>query len=265
MVASTLPVQWLMPVLGWRGLFVGLAVLIALAIAMLAWQLPVWQAAVPAADAAQGAPQGHDSKGYAMVWRHPYFRSLAPMGFFSYGGFVAIQTLWAGPWMVKVTGTDALGAATGLFWLNLCMLGTFWTWGWINPLLVRRGLNANWLMVRGMPLALLVLGLNIAGGSATPWWGWALFCMASSFVSLAQPALGMAFPQAVAGRALSAFNLVIFAGVFVVQWGIGLLIDAFSAAGLGTVASFQAAFAVYWVLSLVGYAWFLATKPHNRG
>ena len=265
MVASTLPVQWLMPSLGWRGLFVVLAILIALAMAMLAWQVPPWQqgAAPHGTDTPQNTPHGAD-EGYARVWRHPYFRCLAPLGFFSYGGFVAIQTLWAGPWMVKVTGDTALGAATGLFWLNVCMLGTFWTWGWINPWLVRRGIHANRLMALGMPLALLVLGLNIAGGSATPWWGWALFCMASSFVSLAQPALGMAFPEAAAGKALSAFNLVIFSGVFVVQWGIGLLIDGFVALGFGVVASFQSAFGVYWVLSLAGYAWFLAAKPHNR-
>ena len=74
----------------------------------------------------------------------------------------------------------------------------------------------------------------------------------------------MAFPEAAAGKALSAFNLVIFSGVFVVQWGIGLLIDGFGALGFGVVASFQSAFGVYWVLSLAGYAWFLAAKPHNR-
>ena len=42
----------------------------------------------------------------------------------------------------------------------------------------------------------------------------------------------MAFPPRWPGRALSAYNLVIFLGVFVVQWGIGLLIDALPAAGL---------------------------------
>ena len=69
--------------------------------------------------------------------------------------------------------------------------------------------------------------------------------MTSTFVALAQPAVGMAFPPALAGRALSAYNLVIFAGVFVMQWGIGLLIDGFGAIGLGEVASFRAAMAVF--------------------
>ena len=35
----------------------------------------------------------------------------------------------------------------------------------------------------------------------------------------------MAFDSRLAGRALSAYNLVIFLGVFVIQWGFGLLVD----------------------------------------
>ena len=270
MVASTLPVQWLMPTLGWRGLFVMMAVLIALAMALLAWKVPAWRKdAGTNAGAGASASAGTDSNaapedaGYRIVWQHPYFRSLVPLGFFSYGGFVAIQTLWAGPWMVKVTGSTALGAATGLFWLNLCMLSTFWTWGLVNPWLVRRGLHAQRLIALGMPVSLVVLVACVAGGSSTHWWGWALFCVSSTVISLAQPAIGLAFAPSVAGRALSAFNLVVFSGVFVVQWGIGLLIDAAAALGLGTVASFQAAFAVYAVASVLAYAWFMATKPHN--
>ena len=58
--------------------------------------------------------------------------------------------------------------------------------------------------------------------------------MSSTFVALAQPAVGMAFPPSLAGRALSAYNLVIFAGVFVVQWGIGLLDRWLPGRGAGT-------------------------------
>ncbi len=91
-----------------------------------------------------------------------------------------------------------------------------------------------------------------------------MFCVSCTFVSLSQPAMAMAFPQALVGRALSAYNLVIFAGVFVVQWGIGLAVDAFAAAGLATVASFQAAMVVCLVCNASAYAWFvLLGRRHN--
>ena len=35
------------------------------------------------------------------------------------------QTLWAGPWMVRVTGYTPLESATGLFWINITMLIAF--------------------------------------------------------------------------------------------------------------------------------------------
>jgi hypothetical protein len=81
--------------------------------------------------------------------------------------------------------------------------------------------------------------------------------VACTFVSVSQPAVGAAFPEAQAGRALSAFNLVIFGGVFCIQWGIGLLIDLLQAHGLGEVAAFRSAFGVFWGCGVLAYAWFL--------
>ena len=91
-----------------------------------------------------------------------------------------------------------------------------------------------------------------------------MYCMACTFVSLAQPAVGMAFPAALAGRALSAYNLVIFAGVFVIQWGIGLLIDGFRALGCSQTQSFQGAFAILLVCSVASYLHFMISKSHNE-
>ena len=93
---------------------------------------------------------------------------------------------------------------------------------------------------------------------------WALWCVACTFVSVSQPAVGAAFPTALAGRALSAFNLVIFGGVFCIQWGIGLAIDALRAAGLSEPAAFRAAFALFGVAGLLSYLWFLA-RPERPG
>jgi len=255
MVAATLPVQWLLPSYGWRPLFWGLAALLALSMVLIAWQVPRWEPAPAVAG-----PRG----GYAEVWRHAYFRRMTPVGFFSYGGMIAIQTLWAGPWMVRVAGYEPLAAAGGLFLINLCMLATFWSWGLVNPWLARRGIGTDRLIAWGLPASFVVLGALIAVGPAAGAGTLALFCMASTFVSLAQPAVGMAFPAALAGRALSAYNLVIFLGVFVVQWGIGLLVDGFRAAGLDEVSCFRAAFGVFLATSVASYGYFLLAQSHNR-
>jgi MFS family permease len=263
MVASTLPVQWLVPLAGWRPLFWGLALAVLLSMVVIAWQVPRWAvaSAAPAGPAAAEAPV---PGGYAAVWRNPYFRRMTPIGFFSYGGMIAVQTLWAGPWMVKVAGYDPLDAAQGLFWINVSMLCTFWSWGLLNPLLARRGFTTERLITWGLPLSFVVLATTIAVGPLAGAGAWALFCMTSTFVSLAQPAVGMAFPPALAGRALSAYNLVIFAGVFVVQWGIGLLVDGFAAAGFDTVGSFRAAMGVFLALSVASYGYFLLARPDNQ-
>lgn len=256
MVASTLPVQWLLPHFGWRPIFWGLAALLLLAMLLIAWRVPGW---TRPADASVPATRGS----YAEVWRHPYFRRLTPVGFFNYGGMVAIQTLWAVPWMVRVAGYTPVQAATNLFWINVAMLCTFWSWGLLVPRLTQRGVHANQLIAWGTPLSLVVLGSIVLMGerwAGYSGWLWALFCVSSTFLSLAQPAVGMAFPSALAGRALSAYNLVIFAGVFVVQWGIGLLIDALEALGWSTGGAFRGALGVFLLLNLASYAYFVVAK-----
>ncbi|MDB5882327.1 MAG: putative transporter [Ramlibacter sp.] len=256
MVASTLPVQWLMPSIGWRPLFWGLALAIGAAMAVIAWKVPRWETAPGGPDAAPVS--------YAQIWRNPYLRKVAPIGFFSYGGMLAIQTLWAGPWMVRVAGYSPAKAATGLFIINVCMLCTFWGWGLLNPWLAKRGLTTDRLIARGLPLSFVALaGIIIAGQDAgAP--ALALFCMASSVVALAQPAVGIAFAPALAGRALTAFNLVLFSGVFVTQWGIGLLIDGFGGLGLPEVASFRGAMAVLLACSVISYGHFVLAKDNSR-
>ena len=254
MLASTLPVQWLLPYFGWRPLFWGLPVLLVLAMLLLWWRVPAWQ---PAAAGPSAADPDAPRAGYADVWRHPYFRRMVPIGFFSYGGMVAVQTLWAGPWMTRVAGYSPQEAATGLFFINLAMLCTFWGWGLLTPVLFRKGFHVNRLIAWGLPLNFAVLISILIAGNAAGAGAWALFCVTCTFVSLAQPAVGMVFPAALSGRALSAYNLVIFLGVFVLQWGIGVGIDVFSAAGASATDAFRATMGVDLAGSVVSYLYFL--------
>jgi MFS family permease len=262
MLAATLPVQWLMPIWGWRALFVMLGVMITIAMLLITLVVPVWQKTTPTAATAQ-KPLDDDGS-YREIWRSAYFWRMTPIGFFTYGGMVAIQTLWAGPWMTQVAGWTAGEAAQGLFLINLAMLVTFWLWGLITPGLARRGIPVERLIAWGVPLSFLVVGALVWMGPAVGSGAaivMALFCVTSTFVALAQPAVGMAFPSHLAGRALSAYNLVVFAGIFVVQWGIGLLVDAGLGLGLTKPAAYQAALACFGVCSVLSWLYFVLKKP----
>lgn len=258
MVASTLPVQWLMPLLGWRGLFWSLAALVLLSMLVLAALVPRWRKAPSSVVAAPG------TSGYGAIWRHPYFRQLAPIGFVNYGGMVAVQTLWAGPWMVQVAGYTPQRAAFGLFAINLCMLLSFWLWGMVNPHLARRGVPAERLIAWGLPLSFVALAAIVVLGPRAGWPMWAAFCVSSTSVSLSQPAVALALPAAAAGRALSAYNLVIFAGVFLVQWAIGGLVDAFGLLGWDTLARFRGAITVFGLCCASAYGVFLLGYRRQR-
>ena len=267
MVASTLPVQWLLPAWGWRGLFWVLAACLLLAMALIRWWVPADPpaalpstpgSAVAAASAVAPASQpGAAPQGYRDVFLHPVFIRSAPIGFFTYGGMIAVQTLWAGPWMTRLAGFTPEQSAGGLFIINLCMLVAFMLWGVWMPRLARRGLQAHQLMVWGLPFHLVILAWIVLDPQPATAVGWALWCVSCTFVSLSQPAVGQAFPAALVGRALSAFNLVIFSGVFFIQWGIGLVIDALRRSGVGEASAFRIAFAVFGACCVLAYLWYL--------
>jgi MFS family permease len=263
MLASTLPVQWLLPAIGWRWMFGLLALLLLLAMGLMVIKVPKWQMAQTPKNLEVPASKPSILASYAQVWRNPYFQRMTPIGFFNYGGLIAMQTLWAGPWMAKVSGYTSLEAAGGLFWINVCMLFTFLLWGLVTPKLYLKGLNANRLILALTPLNLLMQAVIVWAGPDAGALHWALFCMTGSVVSLAQPAVGAAFPASEAGKALSGYNLVLFLGVFCVQWGFGLSVDMFRNLGYAEAASFQSAMAVFLSLCLISYYYFVRHKTER--
>jgi predicted MFS family arabinose efflux permease len=263
MVASTLPVAAIQSAIGWRGVFVVVGVAIVGVVAILAWVLPKWRVDAPPVGAASATDTS-----YRAIFKHPYFIRLAPLAFFNYGGMVAIQSLWAGPWMVNINGLSPKAAATGLFWINCCMLLAFALWGAFAPALTRAGWSANRLVSWGLPTSVVALVLAIALGPQASWPFWAAYCVLSTFVSVTQPAVAMAFPAHLTGRALSAYNLMIFAGVFAVQWGIGLIINAALAQGLGKLAAYQLAHGVFAAACALSLGWFWvrhSNSPQAQG
>lgn len=259
MMASTLPVQLMLDHMGWRSLFGGLA--LALLGVTLATALALPRPAAPATAAAANAapPAG----GYAAVWRHPLFRRTAPMALLCYGGLIAMQTLWIGPWLTQVAGQSPAQASRGLLLVNGCMLLAFLGWGWLTPVLARRGVSPWRVVSLALPLNLALLAVVLLAGARAGAALWALWCVSLSAVALSQPALAQAFELRMAGRALSAFNLLIFVGVFLVQWGLGAGIDALRAAGAGADAAFRLTLAAYGLLCIGAWRWFARGGPDN--
>lgn len=249
MVAATLPVQWLLPLIGWRGLFWLLAGAVLFGMVAIAALVP--RDEPPAADARTLGGR------YADVWRHPTFVRFAPMGFFHYGGLIAVQSLWAGPWLVDVCSWTPAQAAEGLFAINVAMLASFMSWGAVVPRLYARGWTAQRLIKLGAPVSMIGLGAGVLLGTQATTWVWALYCAGCSVVALSQPAVAQALPAGLAGRALSAYNLVIFLGIFTLQWGMGLAIDLFRAWGWDVVSAYRGAFALLGICIVAAYAWFL--------
>lgn len=232
MVASTSPVQVLLPWLGWRGLF------FLVAAALLLGMAAVWLAtpAAPRERASSG-----ERMGARALLRHPAFGRAVPLAFFTYGGLIAVQALWAGPWLTDVVGLDAAASARGLLLINLAMLCSFLGWGLAMPRLVRHGWPPSRLIAWGWPAGALLLAAIVALGPRAGA-GWlAAWCACTSVVALSQPVVAEAFAKAQTGRALTAFNLVIFLGVFACQWGMGLAIDAMVASGWPRASACRAA------------------------
>ncbi|OUM04196.1 MFS transporter [Variovorax sp. JS1663] len=259
LVGATLPVTWLMPLTGWRPLFWLLAAGVFVSMLLIAWSTPGWDRAT-----GEGPALPARGSGYAEVWRDPFFRRLMPIGFFCHGGFVAMLTLWVVPWLTRVGGCTPGEAADGLFVISSAMLVTYWVWGAVNPWLARRGIAAERLIAWGTPVGLLALAIILLLGPDAGAAAWTVYLCCATVVTLGQPAVAMALPPALAGRALSAYNLVVFVGVFLIQWCVGLLIDLFERAGLDTAGAFRGALGLFLGCCLLSYFYFLWAPPHNR-
>ncbi|WP_440633098.1 MFS transporter [Candidatus Pelagibacter sp. HIMB1485] len=251
-LSSTLPVQLLLPSFGWRWIFGGITILILISIILMLVFIPKWNLIK------RGQLEEPTNKGtLSEVWKNRFFISVIPMGLFNYGGLMAIQTLWAGPWMTRVAGYTPLQSATGLFWINVTMLVSFFVWGYFLPKISSIGFSATKILRLGLPISFCIMLTIIILGSKAGAFYLTLFILSSIFLSVTQPAVGLAFSGYSAGKALTSFNLLIFAGTFIMQWLMGFVIDITKSFGYSEITAFKSAFSVFLVLSLVSYLFFL--------
>lgn len=258
-MAVTVPVEMALPLLGWRGLFIVAAVALVVVSAGIALGLP-------REEERSLAPVGGEPvwAGFGQIYRRAEFWRWAIVSLTMQSHFVALQSLWAGPWFTQVLGMRPGEAAAALFVFNGVLLAGFLGLGWAAPGFERRG----WTVLRVAVCASIgFIGLQAAIALVDAPWAWLLWLplgVVSTGYTLVQTHVAMIFPPTLTGRAFTAYNLLIFGGIFLHQWLFGVVADAFRA-GLGDAASAFRATLLVWVgLQLAAFVVLLAWRPGPR-
>jgi predicted MFS family arabinose efflux permease len=246
-----------LPLIGWRGVFWIVAALLALASAAIFFLLRD----VEQESRLQSTPSAAGSHGgYSTIFRTPYFWRLGILGLINHGIFSALQTLWAGPWLMTVQGKSQAESGEILFMFNFVLLLSYLGAGWLAPRLVARGVNMHKVIGGGLLGMLLMQAALVWNTSPASWMLWLGLGIFVPVVMLVQSHAGLAFPAALAGRANSAYNLQLFVGAFAAQWGFGLAVDAFKSNGFSNVDAFRLTLAAAIVLQAVALSYFALSR-----
>lgn len=250
------PLERLLPLVGWRGAVAVLG-LGCLLVALLLRQVP---------EPARGAPGGGlagQLRELGHIARSAHFWRYAPHSAFVIGGFMAIQGLWAVPWMMAVSGASRAEAANALFLFNLALLSGQLLLAALATRVLRRGLRATHLLGGGVALALLAQA-GLLGGLLPPLLGWLGYGLGISTGALMYSALSASFPLHLSGRVTTLINLLAFIGAFTLQWGFGAVIDALLTRGETAGTAYRLAFTLCWGLQLAAFLWFLLGAARAR-
>ncbi len=254
-LSATTPLSIAVPVLGWRVVFFVLAGL-ALAAAVGIFSTP------ERAQASSGETFGQQFAALGGIVRSPVFWRYAPPTTFFVGGFMALQGLWAVPWLMHVGGHSREAAALHLMVATAGMMCGFLFIALFIGSLQRRGIHPDRVLVAGMVaglLAMLGLVLGVAGSHLF----WFVLGLVFAIGNTAYALLSAQFPPALAGRANTALNLGVFVGAFVIQWGYGAALDLLASRGWAIADAHRAVAGSLLAMQAVSFAWFFRGRPER--
>ena len=248
LTAST-PLSSAIPQFGWRAVFIALAVA-GLAAAAGIFSTPDKK------SGAQDETLARQIVGLNSVLTSRAFWRYAPQSTLIIGGFMALQGLWAVPWLMNFSGLTREVAAYHLLLMAAGMLTGFLGIAFGVAPLAARGLGPETLLKWGMGLGLLATFLIVLGlGPSQPLW--LSLGLVFSVGNLAYALLQANYGPELAGRVNTALNLMVFLGAFLIQWGFGAMVDVLQAAGHAPRAAYQISFGGLLALQVMGWLWFL--------
>jgi predicted MFS family arabinose efflux permease len=251
LTAST-PLSWAIPAFGWRAVFIALAIA-GVAVAAGIFSTP------ERASGGTAVPLRQQVAGLVGVLTSRAFWRYAPQSTLIIGGFMALQGLWAVPWLMNFSGLTRELAAHHLLLMAGGMLTGFLGIAFGVNRVAKLGLGPERLLMGGMGLGLLATLLIVLGvGPSEPLW--LALGLVFSVGNLAYALLQANYGPELAGRVNTALNLMVFIGAFGIQWGFGAAVDALRAAGQAPREAFQITFGGLLALQLASWFWYLADR-----
>lgn len=263
-MAATLPVQAALPLLGWRGIFALLAVL---SVVVSIWiRLAVPDRPVGAAQAPRRSLPGEIAE-FGRIFRDRGFLRFLPAIMVLSAQNFTFQGLWAGPWLRDVAGlADGPRAAALLIYASGLVTGSLVT-GQAASFAQTRGFSPMFVPYLGMAgvLAIQITLIMAPEGFWPVATVWFLFSFFASVGVSGYAAIGQGFPAELQGRVVTAINFSMLSLVFVLQTGIGAILDLWprNPAGGWDPAGYAVAFFVTFLLQVLAALW-IVVAPRPR-
>lgn len=257
-LAATAPLEWAVSIIGWRDSF------IALAAATLACALFLFASAPePPARAKESVSQV--ARGLLQVLRNRAFWSVMPLSVVHQGSYLAIQSLWAGPWLRDVAGLPRGAVANHLVVLATGMGIGFLSIGYVTERLGRRGISPLRVWVACavvFQLTQAAIAFDAVDRIQALWFTFGLFGASGM---LGYVILTRRFSRQMTGRVNASLNWFVFTGAFVIQAGIGAVIARWSEPSSSfSPAGYRVAFATALGLQASSLLWLFLTSSWRR-
>jgi len=253
-VTATAPAEILLEVIGWRGLFVLLAVLAAIAALLILRFVPERPARRPD-EAIDGGTT------IRTIYRDARFWRLAPLSATTIGSAWALQGLWAGPWLADVEGLPRHDVVMHLLIMAMALSASALILGTAGDRLRRSGISLSTTFVFATGLAMLAqLGL-ILRWSIPAWPLWMMIAGIGAGTVLSSAIVTELFPKSASGRANGALNLLHIGSAFAVQVGIGFIVELWPVeSGRHPTLAYQTALGINLALQVAAFLWFVRPR-----
>jgi len=254
---ATTPLQNFLSVTDWRGVFNGLAIITFFASLFLWFILPEHQS-----SADKHTTIKTQLKEMGIIFRSPVFWSIVPLTALSNGSFLAIHGLWIKPWLRDVASLGEGDTTQLLFAMTLAIIVGYFSLGIFSERISQLfDIGPITVGVFGMTLFLTVQFYMAYGWSTSPLLLVVIFGFLGSSCILTFAGLAQIFPKKYSGRVSTILNVQVFMGAFIIQWGIGAIIELWPTTEIGyDPASYQVAIGVLVLMQAAGFVWYLLSQ-----